>query len=144
MAADNSEGVGFTARLSLGDKPDNKYDVLSFGTSFSRDYDQKGRPSSAVRAGDMSFTIEITDMASLVEMMINAQNAAIKKGVVEFWQSGDSGVFRKVEFENAYITSYKEGFQPAGSSNFSCDISITAEKITIGTAAYAAGWPTSS
>lgn len=132
--------VGFTSTLTIGA---NKFDVLSFGTSFSRDFDQKGRPSSAVRAGDMSLTIEITDSGNLIDTMINAQNKSID-GTIEFWQSGKDGVFRKVDFKNGYITSYKEGFQPAGSSNFSADISITAEKVDIGTAKYDAGWPINS
>jgi hypothetical protein len=71
MADDN---VGFTAQLTI--KAD-KFDVLSFGTSFSRDFDQKGRPSSAVRAGDMSLTIEITDKEGLIDLMVNAQNKPI-------------------------------------------------------------------
>ncbi|AKD56076.1 type VI secretion system tube protein TssD [Spirosoma radiotolerans] len=132
--------VGFTSTLTIGAK---KFDVLSFGASFSRDYDQKGRPSSAVRAGDMSLTIEVTQNENLIDTMINAQNKMIE-GKVEFWQSGKDGVFRTVDFKSGYITSYKEGFQPAGGSNFSADISITAEKITIGTAAYDAQWPINS
>jgi len=139
MAGD-AKDVGFTSTLTIGS---NKFDVLSFGTSFSRDFDQKGRPSSAVRAGDMSLTIEITQNESLIDTMINAQNKAID-GKIEFWQSGKDGVFRTVDFQNGYITSYKEGFQPAGSSNFSADISITAEKIDIGKAKYDAGWPLNS
>lgn len=132
--------VGFTSKLTIAGKA---FDVLSFGTSFSRDYDQKGRPSSAVRAGDMSLTIEITQNENLIDSMINAQNKAID-GKIEFWQSGKDGVFRTVDFKNGYITSYKEGFQPAGSSNFSADISITAEKIDIAKAKYDAGWPINS
>ena len=139
MAGD-AKDVGFTSTLTIGS---NKFDVLSFGTSFSRDYDQKGRPSSAVRAGDMSLTIEITQNENLIDTMINAQNKAID-GKIEFWQSGKDGVFRTVDFKNGYITSYKEGFQPAGSSNFSADISITAEKIEVGKAKYDAGWPVNS
>lgn len=139
MAGDAND-VGFTSTLTIGS---NKFDVLSFGTSFTRDFDQKGRPSSAVRAGDMSLTIEITQNETLIDTMINAQNKAID-GKIEFWQSGKDGVFRTVDFKNGYITSYKEGFQPAGSSNFSADISITAEKIDIGKAKYDAGWPINS
>lgn len=138
MADDN---VGFTAKLTI--KAD-EFDVLSFGTSFTRDFDQKGRPSSAVRAGDMSLTIEITNKESLIDLMVNAQNKAIEEGKIEFWQSGKDAIFRTVDFKNGYITSYKEGFQPAGSSNFSADISITAEKVTIGNAKYDAGWPINS
>ncbi len=132
--------VGFTSTLTIGGK---KFDVLSFGTSFSRDYDQKGRPSSAVRAGDMSLTIEITQNENLIDTMINAQNKSVD-GKIEFWQSGKDGVFRTVDFKNGYITSYKEGFQPAGSSNFSADISITAEKVDVGNAKYDASWPINS
>ncbi len=132
--------VGFTATLTIGA---DKFDVLSFGTSFSRDFDQKGRPASAVRAGDLALTIEITQNEKLIDMMINAQNKAID-GKIEFWQSGKDGIFRSVVFTNGYITSYKEGFQPAGSSNFSADISISAEKVDIGLAKYDAGWPINS
>lgn len=132
--------VGFTSKLTIGGKI---FDVLSFGTSFTRDYDQKGRPSSAVRAGDMNLTIEVTQNENLIETMINGQNKMVD-GKIEFWQSGKDGVFRTVDFKNGYVTSYKEGFQPAGGTNFMADVSITAEKITIGTAAYDAAWPINS
>lgn len=132
---------GFTSTLTIGA---DKYDVLSFSIGYHRDYDQKGRPCSAVRAGQMAFTVEITDMVTLVETMINAQNKSIPTGTVEFWQSGITGVFRKLTFENAFITSYSEGFYGAGSTNFMCNISISAEKVTLGTAVYDAAWPLTS
>lgn len=136
----DAANVGFTSTLTIGS---DKFDVLSFGTSFSRDYDQKGRPSSAVRAGDMSLTIEITQNESLIDIMINAQNKAFD-GKIEFWQSGKDALLRTVDFKNGYITGYQEGFQPAGGTNFEAVISITAEKITLGAAVYDAGWPLNS
>ncbi len=133
--------TGFTGTLTI---VADKYDVVAFGMGFSRDFDQKGRPCSAVRASSLSLTIEITDMVKLVETMINAQNKAILTGTVEFWQSGIAGVFRKVTFTNAFIVSYSEGFQVSGSDNFTCDLTITAEKIDCGLAKYDASWPLTS
>ena len=133
--------TGFTSTLTI---VADKYDVLSFGMAFSRDTDQKGRPCSAVRASSLSLTIEITDMVKLVETMINAQNKPILTGTVEFWQSGIAGVFRTVTFTNAFIVSYSEGFQVAGSNNFMCNLEITAEKIDCGLAKYDAAWPLNS
>ena len=133
--------TGFTSTLTI---VADKYDVLSFGMAFSRDTDQKGRPCSAVRASSLSLVIEITDMVKLVETMINAQNKPILTGTVEFWQSGIAGVFRKVTFTNAFITQYSEGFHAAGSDNFTCNLTITAEKIDCGLAKYDASWPLNS
>jgi len=133
--------TGFTGTLTISA---DKYDIVAFTMSYSRDYDNKGRPCSAVRANQLQFTIEITDMVKLVETMINAQNKPIATGTVEFWQSGIAGAFRKVTFSNAFIVSYSEGFQVTGSDNFVCDINITAEKIDCGLSKYDASWPLTS
>lgn len=133
--------TGFTGTLTI---LADKYDIVNFTMSYSRDYDNKGRPCSAVRASQLSFTIEITDMVKLVETMINAQNKPILTGTCEFWQSGIAGVFRTVTFSNAFIVSYSEGFQVSGSDNFTCDINITAEKIDCGLSKYDASWPLTS
>lgn len=133
--------TGFTGTLTI---VADKYDIVHFSMGYSRDYDNKGRPCSAVRASQLQFTIEITDMVKLVETMINAQNKPIMTGTIEFWQSGIAGAFRTITFSNAFIVSYSEGFQVTGSSNFLCDISITAEKIDCGLSKYNASWPLTS
>lgn len=120
------------------------YDVLGGDVGFTRSVDVKGRPSSHVMGGQISFSVEITPKTTLVESMLNSQNKPIKKGAMKFTDAGDdSTVMREIDFENAYIVNYSESFSVGGSA-YSCSITLSAEKITIKSAVLDQRWPKKS
>lgn len=129
--------LGFTSVLDIGGI---KYDTLSSTISFNRETDMKGRPSSVIMGGTMSFTVEVTDKTLLVETMVNDQNKAIATGNLSFFQSGADAVLRKFVFENAYIVSYGESYNGKG-SQYICNFTISAEKITVDDAKLDHRWP---
>jgi len=126
---------GYTSKLILAGindaAPEDAYDILGGSISFGRAVDEKGRPSSHVMGGQMSFAVEITDKTTLVESMLDPMNKVIASGEMKFTDAGaDTQVVRAVKFTNAYIISYHEGFS-AGGGGFACNFTISAEKIEI-------------
>ncbi len=121
-----------------------KYDVLGGGIQFSRSVDVKGRPSSFVQGGQMSFTSEITPEVKLLENMVNLQNIPYKVGKLEFVDAGDdSTVMRTIDLTNAFIVNYSEHFS-SGSEAYLCQFMLSCEKITIKTAILDQRWPIKS
>lgn len=131
------ENLGFTSVLEMDTV---KYDTLSSSISFNRETDIKGRPSSVIMGGTMTFTVEITDKTDLVEKMINDQNKAIADGTLSFYQSGVDSVLRQFKFENGFITAYSESYSGQG-TQYTCNFSITSEKIIVDDANLDHRWP---
>ncbi|TAE24125.1 MAG: hypothetical protein EAZ91_20925 [Cytophagales bacterium] len=120
------------------------YDVLSGGIGFSRSVDVKGRPSSFVQGGQMTFQSEITPEVKLLENMVNLQNIPFKIGKLEFVDSGDNAtVMRTIELTNAFIVNYSESFT-TGADAYLCTFMLSCEKITIKTAILDQRWPLKS
>jgi Hemolysin coregulated protein Hcp (TssD) len=110
------------------------YNVLSSSFAFHRSVDAKGRPSSGVYGGEIHLLVESQDDTKIVEIMLNKQTTA-QKGEIEYSKGTNSGVFRKVSFEDGFITSYAESANSAGSENMSIQITISARILQIGDAA---------
>lgn len=131
--------MGITGTLTMGG---SKFDVVSFSISFSRNVDFKGRPSSIVMGGVMEMSIEITAESKLVSQMLMKNEGVAGKLIFE--KAGKDGEFRKVEFENSFITNYSEGFDVSSSTNFVCSVTISAEIVTIKSAKFDQRWPVES
>ncbi|TFZ63573.1 hypothetical protein E4631_22330 [Hymenobacter sp. UV11] len=120
------------------------YQVTSCSVSFQRDTGSDGRPSSMVYGGSIALSALTTAESKLVEAMINAQNKPIASGKIDITTAQNEGIYRTIEFTNAYITSYQEAFDMTGGSEFSCSFNISAETITVGKAKLDNKWPTKS
>ena len=119
-----------------------EFDVVSFSVNFDRHTDFKGRPSSIVMGGVMQMSIEITAESKLISQML-MKNEGVA-GNLSFVKAGKDGVYRKVEFVNGFISGYQEGFDVASSTNFVCSLTVSAEKVTVGSAIFDQRWPIES
>jgi Hemolysin coregulated protein Hcp (TssD) len=111
-----------------------KYNVLASSFAFHRSVDAKGRPSSGVYGGEINLTVESQDDTKIIEIMLNKQTTA-QKGDIEYSKGTNSGVFRKVSFEDGFIIAYSEAAHSAGSENMTINITISARVLQIGDAA---------
>jgi Hemolysin coregulated protein Hcp (TssD) len=111
-----------------------KYNVLASSFAFNRSVDAKGRPSSGVYGGELNLTIESQDDTKIVEIMLNKQTTA-QTGEIEYSKGTNQGVFRKVSFEDGFITSYSEAESSGGTENMAINITISARVIKIGDSA---------
>jgi hypothetical protein len=130
--------MAYEMKFTLNGK---KYNVLNSSFSFNRSVDQKGRPSSGVYGGDLSLVLETQDDTQLAEIMLLKQTTP-QKGDLEIFRGTNSGSFRKISFEDGFITSYNESASAHGGDNMQIAITISARTLSIGDAAkHVNTWP---
>lgn len=127
----------FRASLELAGKT---VDVLYSTYEFTRQVDKKGKPSSGVYGGEITFRIESTADSSIIEAMVNSQFKPVE-GVITYKKTDEDASMRKVEFKNAYIIRFKETLDVTGESPMSCLVTVSAEEITIANATHFNRWP---
>ena len=129
--------MAFRSSLNLGGK---EYDVLECNYSLKRDVDSKGRPSSNIYGGKITVRVESTEDTTILETMVNQFKPF--NGSVVFKKGDEEGMMKELTFENAYIIEFAEGIDIVGTAPMSITITISAQIIKIGGAAYEENWPT--
>ncbi len=129
--------MAFRASLSLAGK---EHDVLNCAFTMSRDTDPKGRPSSGVYGGRISFEVESTSDTSIIESMVNNQFKPFDGSVI-FKKSDEDAKMKELSFKNAYIVHYSEGIDATGENPMTVKFTISAETIKLGNADHDNRWP---
>ncbi|MCD8433652.1 type VI secretion system needle protein Hcp, partial [Tenacibaculum finnmarkense genomovar ulcerans] len=101
---------------------------------------KKGKIASNVYGGRINITIESTADTSVIEAMLNSQFKAIE-GKVIYKKSEEDSKMKEIEFKNAYIVYYKENLDVNGILPMVINFTISAEEMSIGTAAIDNRWP---
>ena len=129
--------MAFRAELTIAGK---QFDVLSASFTMSRDTDPKGRPSSNVYGGRISFEVESTSDTTIIESMVNSQFKPFSGNVV-FKKTDEDAKLKELSFENAYIVHYQEGIDTNGENPMTIKFTISAETIKLGNAEHGNRWP---
>jgi hypothetical protein len=129
--------MAFRAELTIAGK---QHDVLNCTFTLSRDTDPKGRPSSNVYGGRITFEIESTSDTSLIEAMVNSQFKPFE-GEVVFKKTDEDAKMKELSFKNAYIVHYQEGIDVTGETPMTIKFTISAETIKLGNAEHENRWP---
>lgn len=129
--------MAFRAELTIAGK---KYDVLNCTFTLSRDTDPKGRPSSNVYGGRITFEVESTSDTTIIESMVNSQFKPFSGGVV-FKKTDEDAKMKELNFENAYIVHYQEGIDSSGENPMVVKFTISAETIKMGNMEHFNRWP---
>ena len=129
--------MAFRAELKMGGKT---HDVLTCTFNMSRDTDAKGRPSSNVYGGRITFEVESTADTSIIEAMVNSQFKPFA-GTVTFKKHDEDAKMKELSFENGYIVHYQEGIDANGENPMVIKFTISAETIKLGNAEHDNRWP---
>ncbi len=129
--------MAFRAELNIAGA---KFDILNCSFNMSRDTDPKGRPSSNVYGGRISFEIESTSDTSIIEKMVNSQFKPFS-GSVTFKKHDEDAKMKELSFENSYIVYYQEGIDVKGDTPMTIKFTISAETIKLGNAEHDNRWP---
>lgn len=132
--------MSFQAHLSI--EGGSEIRLLHCSYSLNRDVDATGRPSSMVRGGTVQFTIESTHDTQLNEWMVD--QFTTKQGKVTFFKRDSNTKMKELKFENAYIVHITESYDATGANPMTIHFTITAEKITVGSATHTNPWPKES
>jgi len=116
-------------------------DILSCEFEFNRDIDSKGRASSRVYGGQFTVQVESTANTMLLEQMLNNQYLPFDGSVVFYKGDEDDAEMKKLEFKRAYMIHFNEKLDILGKNPMLIELTITAEELLMGPAAYNGGWP---
>ena len=128
--------MAFKASLTVDGKT---YNVLSCHYSFNQNVDSTGRPSSDVRGGSVSVTVESTDDNTIYNWMTDPHG--FKDGKITFFKRDQDSKMKELEFKQAACINYSEAFDANSSSPMSLAFTLSAKEIVLGGDAHKNPWP---
>ncbi len=128
--------MAFKAQLELGGK---KYHVISCHYALHQNVDHTGRPSSGVRGGSVSITIESSDDNSIYEWMTDEHS--FKDGKITFFKRDQDSKMKELEFKQAACIDYTESFHAHSTGPMTIAFTISAKELHVGGNAHANNWP---
>lgn len=131
--------MAFKATLKIGSK---EYDVMACSFAFNRNVDGKGKPSSDVYGGTINISIESTEDSDLFEAMVNSKHKPFD-GSITFFKTDEDASMKVLEFVKSYVVGFTESFSAFGNAPTTINVTITAEKIKMGSGEHDNEWPTS-
>lgn len=129
--------MSFKAKLEINGI---EMDVLFCTFKLSRDTDSKGRPSSRVYGGRVTFEVESTSDTSLIEQMLNNQYKPFS-GKLTYIKPDEEATMKELEFRQAFIVYYEETIDARGVVPMNIRFTISAEELQMGNAAQVNEWP---
>jgi hypothetical protein len=128
--------MAFKARLTIdGDE----HPVLACSYHLYQETDITGRPSSIVRGGQITFTIESTDSVKLLELMVDSWK--LVSGNVKFFKrDSETAIMKQIDFTDAYIISYDEAFTHESTNPMLITATISAKEMKVGSAEHKNEW----
>ncbi|MDJ1467189.1 type VI secretion system tube protein TssD [Cytophagaceae bacterium DM2B3-1] len=106
-----------------------EYDVLSCNFSFGQATDDKGRPASNVKGGNLFIQIVTSDDTALLGWMIDPYKKT--NGSIVFKKIDEDSTLKEVKFEDAYCVGYSESFNSTSASAMTVSLNISARKIEV-------------
>jgi hypothetical protein len=118
-------------------------ELVALSYHFFRQVDDKGRPATQVRRGEITVTIASDDKLKEAIIAWMAKPDAGKQGEIVIYtgEEDNKKPLKTVKFENGYVVDYHETYSQGNMSNVQETFTITAEKITIGGAKFDFKWP---
>lgn len=126
----------FRASFEFGGK---EFDVLNAEYILNRNTDDKGKPSSSVKGGRVTLTLESTADTSVIEAMVNNQFKAVE-GKILFKKTDQDSKMLEVGFKNAYIVYFKEELDVNNEVPMKFTVTFSAEELSIGNAVLENRW----
>lgn len=127
--------MSFKTKLKVAGKERN---VLNVSYGLLQETDATGRPSTITRGGKIEITVEATGETDLFEWMTNSFER--KNGSVVYTKRDSDATLKELQFEEAYLVSYKENFDSTGENPLTETFTLSAKVIKMGTGEHANEW----
>ena len=128
--------MAFKATFTLDGKT---FNILSCHYALHQNVDTTGRPSSDVRGGTVSVTIESTDDNTIYTWMTDSH--AFKDGKITFYKRDQDSKMKEIEFKQAACIDYSESFDANSSSPMALSFTLSAKELSVGGDSHANPWP---
>ena len=117
--------MAYTAVMDVDGK---KFKVRHCTYSLHQNIDENGRPSTQVMGGTLQVEVESSDDSTLVSWMMDPTGK--KKGTITFAKTEGEGELKKLDFEDAFLTSYTESMDAISNSPMVENVVISAKKLS--------------
>jgi hypothetical protein len=125
--------MSFKAKMTV-DGTD--YNVVSVAYGLSQSVDGSGRPTSEVKASDITVVIESSEDNSIMEWAVDSYGK--KDGSITFNKIDQDQKMKELDWTDGYVTGYNESF---GGDTMMMSVTISCRKIKVGNAEVDNGWP---
>lgn len=88
------------------------YELLNFEYKMFQETDASGRPSSVVRGGKLTVSLESTASTVFADAM--ADSFSRLEGKIIFLKRDTNAALKTIEFKEAYVVEYSESFSGGG------------------------------
>lgn len=112
-----------------------QYPVQSCSSSYNRQRDFDGQPTSPTRCNEIRITMEATEKDKLLAWMVSNE---LKDGTITFKKRMDETKLKELKFTKAFIFDYQESFDESGTGIVT--FAISPSSIEIGDAQYSNEW----
>lgn len=132
------------ATHTAGFKLDGKESqVLALSYQFSRFTEENGRPASRVRRGTLNLTLASEDQhkESVVQWLGDPDTSKDGEIIIYEGEYEKRKPFKTIKFEKGFVIDYRETFTDQSGSKTTESFTISAEKITVGSAKFDFKWP---
>jgi len=129
----------FNSHLSFKDNPTAKYSILQCNYSFHQLVDDKSRPSTPARGGNIMVQISTPPDNLLLKWMVDSYK--VRSGMVTFYKIDEETAFQRVMFTDAYCVEYHTNYNAIGSSSMITTIIIAAKSLSINGIDHNNDWP---
>jgi len=134
--------MAHTGKFKLDGK---EAEIMNLSYHFDRGTNDKGKPSTLVRKCQITVTIASDDglKNSAIEWLAEGNGSKKGKTGTIVINDEEGKEFKTIEFENGFLISYNENFSYGVSDNVHETFTISAEKISVGSAKFDFKWPKS-
>jgi len=129
----------FNTHLSFKDNPLSKYSIIQCNYSFHQLVDDKSRPSTPARGGNIMVQISTPPDNVLLKWMVDSYK--IRSGMITFYKIDEETAFQRVVFNDAYCVEYHTHFSAVGSSSMITTIIIASKSLSINGTDHNNDWP---
>ena len=118
-------------------------ELVALSYHFFRQVDDKGRPATQVRRGEITVTIASDDKLkeAIIAWMAKADQGKEGEIILYTGEEENKKPLKTIKFENGYVVDYHETYSHGNMSNVQETFTISAEKISVGGAKFDFKWP---
>ena len=116
------------------------YNLNAYSFNINRDVNKRGRPSSEVRGGIISATIEALDQEYTL-WALGLEDTEPTNGKITIRNKTTNELSREIEFEGAYVVAYSEHLSQDDTESVKISVTISCHKLKVGENALENDWP---
>jgi hypothetical protein len=109
---------------------ENTYLLNSLSYEIDQAVDKFGRPSSISKGGKIEIELYSVDNDVIFDWMIHPRKTI--NGTINLYEGDNETKLKEIKFENAYCIDYTESFDQIMGDFLVTKLTISAEKLTIG------------